>query len=76
MDDAVKSHRTFAGPLLRELGHSATFFVTHNWMPDAEHFMNWKDIAELHQMGFEIGDHSWTHADFSSPATRRPSPVN
>ena len=23
MDDAVKSHRTFAGPLLKELGHSA-----------------------------------------------------
>jgi peptidoglycan/xylan/chitin deacetylase (PgdA/CDA1 family) len=67
MDDAVKSHRTFAGPLLKELGHSATFFVTHSWMPDSEHFMSWKDIGELHEMGFEIGNHSWTHADFSSP---------
>ena len=67
MDDAVKSHRTFAGPLLKELGHRATFFVTHNWMPDTEHFMSWADIGELHQMGFEIGNHSWTHADFSQP---------
>ena len=66
MDDAVKSHRTFAGPLLKELGFSATFFVTHRWMSSAEHFMNWQEIAELHQMGFEIGNHSWTHADFSS----------
>ena len=67
MDDAVKSHRTFAGPLLNELGFGATFFVTHSWMPDSEHFMSWSEISELHRMGFEIGNHSWTHADFSSP---------
>jgi polysaccharide deacetylase len=29
--------------------------------------MSWNDIAELHKMGFEIGNHTWTHADFSSP---------
>jgi peptidoglycan/xylan/chitin deacetylase (PgdA/CDA1 family) len=66
-DDAVKSHRTFVAPLLRELGFGATFFVTHRWMEDAEHFMSWRDIAEIHAMGFEIGNHSWTHADFSVP---------
>jgi peptidoglycan/xylan/chitin deacetylase (PgdA/CDA1 family) len=67
LDDAVKSHRTFVAPLLRELGFQATFFVTHLWMDDAEYFMSWRDIGELHQMGFEIGNHSWTHADFSVP---------
>ena len=67
MDDAVKSHRTFAGPLLKDLGFRATFFVTHSWMPDTERFMSWADIAELHRMGFEIGNHSWTHADFAQP---------
>jgi len=67
MDDTVKSHRSFAGPLLKELGFRATFFVTHSWMPDSDHFMNWSEIGELHRMGFEIGNHSWTHADFSSP---------
>src|SRR5215469_2530786 len=67
MDDAVKSHRTFAGPLLKDLGFRATFFVTHSWMPDTERFMSWSDIAELHRMGFEIGNHSWTHADFAQP---------
>ncbi len=66
-DDAVKSHRTFVGPLLKELGFNATFFVTHRWMPDPVNFMSWTDIAELHAMGFEIGNHSWTHADFSVP---------
>ena len=66
-DDAVKSHRTFVAPFLKELGFGATFFVTQLWMNDAEHFMSWKDIAEIHQMGFEIGNHSWTHAAFGEP---------
>ena len=63
-DDAVKSHRTFVAQFLKELGFGATFFVTQLWMDDAEHFMTWKDIAEIHAMGFEIGNHSWTHAAF------------
>src|SRR5262249_51206167 len=58
---------TFVGPLLKELGFNATFFVTRRWMPDTANFMTWSDIAELHAMGFEIGNHSWTHADFSTP---------
>lgn len=68
LDDAVKSHRTFAGPLLKELGFRATFFVTHCWMEDRENVMTWEDIGELHRMGFEIGNHSWTHAGFDTPA--------
>ncbi len=66
-DDAVKSHRTFVAPLLSDLGFQATFFVTHRWMDDAENFMSWQDIAEIHEMGFEIGNHSWTHSNFSIP---------
>lgn len=66
-DDAVKSHRTFVAPLLKELGFGATFFVTHRWMDDKANFMTWQEIAELQGMGFEIGNHSWTHSDFSPP---------
>lgn len=66
-DDAVKSHRTIVGPLLKQLGFNATFFISHKWMDDAQHFLSWQDVADLHQMGFEIGNHSWTHADFSTP---------
>lgn len=74
-DDAVKSHRTLVAPLLKELGFGATFFVTHRWMADAANFMNWEEIAEIHRMGFEIGNHSWTHGNFSSPkeAARLPA---
>src|SRR5436190_1417405 len=66
-DDAVKSHRTFVAPLLKDLGFGATFFVTHKWMDDRTNFMTWEDISEIQQMGFEIGNHSWTHSDFSQP---------
>ena len=74
-DDAVKSHRAFVAPLLKELGFQATFFVTHCWMDDRENFMTWPEIAEIHKMGFEIGNHSWTHANFSTPqnAARLPA---
>lgn len=70
-DDAVKSHRTFVGPLLKELGLRATFFVTQRWMEDRENFMSWTDIGDLHRLGFEIGNHSWTHAGFNTAASAR-----
>jgi peptidoglycan/xylan/chitin deacetylase (PgdA/CDA1 family) len=81
-DDAVKTQRTEVAPLLKRLGFGATFFVTHRWMvsgpdtyTDPELYMTWQEIAELHQMGFEIGSHSWTHPDFSTPrdAARLPA---
>ncbi len=66
-DDAVKSHRAFVGPYLKELGFGATFFVSHRWMDDAANFMTWLEIAELHGMGFEIGNHTWTHLSLAQP---------
>ncbi len=66
-DDAVKSHITYVAPLLEELGFGATFFVSARWMSDSINFMNWHDIGRLHQMGFEIGNHSWSHLDYSLP---------
>ena len=67
-DDAVKSHRTVAAPLLQEHGFGATFFITHAWMEDRENFLTWEEVADLHRMGFEIGNHTWTHANFGDPA--------
>ncbi len=66
-DDSVKSHRTYVAPLLKELGFGATFFITHRWMNDTENFMTWEEIAEIHQMGFEIGNHTWTHPQLAAP---------
>jgi len=66
-DDAVRSHLEYVAPLLEKHGFGATFFVSHYWMPDREHFLSWEEIAELHKMGFEIGNHTWTHDDFGNP---------
>jgi hypothetical protein len=37
-------------------------------MGDSTNFMTWEEIAELHEMGFEIGNHSWSHLNFAMPA--------
>ncbi len=60
-DDAVQSHRDMVAPLLKEKGFGGTFFVTDAWMADTANFMTWEDVAEIHRMGFEIGNHSWDH---------------
>ena len=67
-DDAVKSQITLVAPLLKKLGFQATFFITQRWMRDKANFLTWEEVGELHRMGFEIGNHSWTHSDFSNPA--------
>ncbi|MFC2125254.1 polysaccharide deacetylase family protein [Bacteroidota bacterium] len=66
-DDAVKSHLTYVAPVLKKHGFNATFFISYAWMIDTLNFLNWQEVAELYKMGFEIGNHSWTHSDFSQP---------
>lgn len=65
-DDAVKTHLTVVAPLLKQLGFRATFFITQKWMDDPAYFLTWQEVAQLHQLGFEIGNHSWTHANFGT----------
>ena len=36
-------------------------------MEDQENFMSWTDVAKLHEMGFEIGNHTWNHGNFNTP---------
>ncbi|MDQ1255934.1 MAG: Polysaccharide deacetylase family protein [Candidatus Hydrogenedentes bacterium] len=66
-DDAVRSHLEFVAPLLERYGFGATFFISHLWMEDTEHFITWEEVAQLHRRGFEIGNHTWTHGGFGSP---------
>ena len=66
-DDAVKSHITHVAPLLKEYGFGATFFITALWMSDTENFLSWEEVAQLHGMGFEIGNHTWSHTGMGTP---------
>ncbi len=70
-DDAVSNHASFVAPLLSELGFYATFFVCE-FPPDfalnKRQYMTWEQIRSLHCSGFEIGNHTLTHAGLSGMA--------
>ncbi len=63
-DDAVSSQYTFVAPLLKKYGFGATFFVCEfpSSAQDKANYLNWEQIAELNKLGFEIGNHTRTHA--------------
>lgn len=65
-DDALRNHLEFVAPILKKYNFGATFYVCE--FPDAQNFgespyLNWKQIAELSGMGFEIGNHTKSHCD-------------
>jgi len=63
-DDAVSSQYTFVAPLLKAYGFGATFYVCEFPCSPADKakYLSWEQIAELNKMGFEIGNHTRTHA--------------
>ncbi len=67
-DDSVKSHLTVVAPALKERGFGGTFFISQLWMNDPENFLSWDDVATIYEMGFEIGNHTWTHLGVNDPA--------
>ncbi|WP_187262668.1 polysaccharide deacetylase family protein [Pontibacter beigongshangensis] len=62
-DDASASHASYVAPLLKKHGFGGTFFVCE-FPPDFEDktkYMSWEQIQQLHQMGFEIANHTRSH---------------
>ncbi|MFT5886135.1 MAG: peptidoglycan/xylan/chitin deacetylase (PgdA/CDA1 family) [Arcticibacterium sp.] len=67
-DDAPASHYSVVAPLLKEFGFGATFFVCEfppNYK-DSTLYMNWRQIKALANMGFEIANHTQTHANVTN----------
>lgn len=62
-DDANKSDRTFVADVLKKHGFGATFYVTEGlgFLKNKEHYTTWQEIRELHDLGFEIGNHTQHH---------------
>jgi len=59
-DDGCKSDVRNVAPMLKEYGFGATFFVNdQSWKTD--HYMTWDDVHRVHEMGFEIGNHTAHH---------------
>jgi peptidoglycan/xylan/chitin deacetylase (PgdA/CDA1 family) len=62
-DDATASQYSVVAPLLKEYGFGATFFICE-FQPnfsDSSKYMNWRQIRELNNMGFEVANHTQTH---------------
>jgi len=62
-DDAVASHYSVVRPILKRYGFGATFFITEGFSfpTNKQDYMTWEQIKELHQDGFEIGNHTRDH---------------
>jgi peptidoglycan/xylan/chitin deacetylase (PgdA/CDA1 family) len=64
-DDAPASQYAVVAPLLKEFGFEATFFVCEfppNYK-DSTMYMNWRQVQALDRMGFEVANHTQSHAN-------------
>ena len=67
-DDGNKSDFTYVAPLLKQYGFSATFYITEglNFLENKEYYLTWEEVHQLHQSGFEIGNHTRHHKNVTS----------
>ena len=63
-DDSSKSHFSVVRPILKKHRFGATFFITEGWdfATNKADYMTWDEIFQLHDDGFEIGNHTSDHA--------------
>jgi hypothetical protein len=60
-DDGHMSNIELAAPILRSRGLTARFFITAGWTGKKPGYMGWAELRSLHEAGFSIGAHGWTH---------------
>lgn len=62
-DDSVASQHSIVRPLLKRYGFGATFFITEgfSFRTNKKDYLTWNQIRELHDDGFEIGNHTRDH---------------
>jgi len=63
-DDGFKDNYTVAYPILQEYDLPATFFVTTSFIGQKE-YMNWNELKEMIENGFDIGSHTVTHPNLA-----------
>lgn len=72
-DDGRKGVYTHAFPILQHYGFTATIYIVPSWIEGANippeeaysEFLNWKELQELSEHGFELGSHSFSHANLT-----------
>lgn len=72
-DDSAKSHFTVVRPLLKRYGFGATFFITEgfDFPKNKQDYMTWPEIKQLHEEGFEIGNHTRDHLGITDATVGR-----
>jgi len=60
-DDAHRSIREHAAPLLARLGIPATLFVPTAYVGTSPEVLSWAELKELRDAGWTLGSHSETH---------------
>ncbi len=68
-DDGNKSDISFVAPRLAEYGFGASFYITEGLGyaadPDKERYVSWEDVRRLHDLGFEVGNHTGSHPNMA-----------
>lgn len=66
-DDSVASQYSVVRPILKRYGFGATFFISEGFSfpSNKRDYMTWDQIRELHDDGFEIGNHTRDHLGVS-----------
>lgn len=64
-DDGHESVYKQAFPIMEEFGFSGVFYIVANRIYDVPDFVNVEELKEMIAAGWEIGSHSYTHADLT-----------
>lgn len=72
-DDASQSHYTIARDVLKKYKLGATFFVAEGWdfKTNKRDYLTWEQIRQLHDDGFEIGNHTRDHLAINDRTVQR-----
>jgi peptidoglycan/xylan/chitin deacetylase (PgdA/CDA1 family) len=63
-DDGWKNQYTYAYPILKEFGYTATFYIITK-VTDGKTYMSWNDIIDLDKNGMNIESHTQTHPNLT-----------
>lgn len=69
-DDGNKSDILFVAPMLKRFGFGASFYITEGLGyeddPRKERYVSWEDVRKLHELGFEVGNHTGSHPNMTT----------